>query len=153
VATVLLVQQRPVSSPKNGVLDSDRERSRGHPCSYKNLWDFVLDWYLAQQKQERGGTAGSDGPWLVGKKVSYAEIAFIPWQTIVGMVLEKDEYNEDNFPHAKEWLGKMTSRETVKTVVGSPPGRAIRTNFLACIYLRCTSFLWSLLRQCFDMVD
>jgi glutathione S-transferase len=79
----------------------------------------VLDGYLAQQKQEHGGSAGSDGPWLVGNKFSYADIAFIPWQRIIGMILEKDEYNEDNFPHVKEWLSKMTSRETVKTVLES----------------------------------
>ena len=83
----------------------------------------VLDGYLAQQKQEHGGSAGSDGPWLVGNKLSYADIAFIPWQRGIGALLAKDEYNEDNFPHVKEWLGKMTSRETVKTVLkrNEPP--------------------------------
>lgn len=79
----------------------------------------VLDAYLAQQKQEHGGSAGSDGPWLVGNKFSYADIAFIPWQRVVSMMLQKDEYNEDNFPHVKEWLGKMNSRKTVKTVFES----------------------------------
>jgi glutathione S-transferase len=79
----------------------------------------VLDKYLAQQKQEHGGSAGSDGPWLVGNKLSYADIAFISWQTIIAMILEKDEYNEDNFPHVKEWLGKMISRKAVKTVLAS----------------------------------
>ena len=74
----------------------------------------VLEGYLAQQEQEHGG---SDGPWLVGKKLSYADLAFIPWQKIVGRVLGKDEYNEDNFPHVKEWLSKMTTRETVKTAL------------------------------------
>jgi glutathione S-transferase len=77
----------------------------------------VLERYLAQQKLEHGGSPGSDGPWLVGNKYSYADIAFIPWQLITGMML--DEYNEDNFPHVKEWLSKMTSRETVKTVLES----------------------------------
>ena len=79
----------------------------------------VLDGYLAQQKQQHGGSAGSDGPWLVGNKLSYADIAFIPWQRIIGSVLEKDKYNEDDYPHVKEWLGKMTSREAVKTVLES----------------------------------
>ena len=74
----------------------------------------VLEGYLAQQEQEHGG---SDGPWLVGNKLSYADLAFIPWQRIVGGVIGKDEYNEDNFPHVKEWLSKLTGRETVKTVL------------------------------------
>lgn len=76
----------------------------------------VLDGHLAQQKQEHGG---SDGPWLVGNKFSYADIAFIPWQASVSRILEKDEYNEDDYPHVKEWLSKMISRETVKTVFES----------------------------------
>lgn len=33
------------------------------------------------------------------------------------MVLQKDEYDEDNFSHVKERIGKMTSRESVKTVL------------------------------------
>ena len=83
----------------------------------------VLEGYLAQQEQEHGGSAGGDGPWLVGNKLSYADLAFIPWQTIIGKVLEKSEYNEDNFPHLKEWLSKMTTRETVKKVLeaAQPP--------------------------------
>lgn len=79
----------------------------------------VLEVCLAQQKREHGGNAGSDGPWLVGNKFSYADVAFIPWQKIVSMVLGKDEYDEDNYPHVKEWLGKMTSRGTVKNVLDS----------------------------------
>ncbi|KAI9783151.1 MAG: hypothetical protein M1835_003878 [Candelina submexicana] len=74
----------------------------------------VLDGHLARQKQAHGGGPGSGGPWLVGDKFSYADIAFIPWQRIAGMLLEKDHYNEDDFPHLKEWLHKMLSRESVK---------------------------------------
>lgn len=59
----------------------------------------VLDEHLAQQKQKYGD---SDGPWLVGNMLSYADIAFTPWQITVGIMLEKDEYNEDIFPHMKE---------------------------------------------------
>ena len=77
----------------------------------------VLDGYLAQQKQQHGGSAGSDGPWLVGNKLSYADIAFIPWQEIASRVLGEDGYDDDSYPHVKEWLGKMTSRETVKKVL------------------------------------
>ena len=76
----------------------------------------VLDGYLAKQNQEHRSADG-DGPWLVGNKFSYADIAFISWQKVIGMVLQDDEYREDDFPHVKEWLGKMTSRKTVKTVL------------------------------------
>ncbi|KAL2040333.1 hypothetical protein N7G274_006776 [Stereocaulon virgatum] len=73
----------------------------------------VLDAFLAQQKKEHGG---SDGPWLVGNKMSYADIAFIPWQKGVVMTLKKDQYDSDDYPHVKEWLGNMTALETVKKV-------------------------------------
>jgi glutathione S-transferase len=79
----------------------------------------VLDRHLAEQKQQHAGSAGSDGPWLVGNKMSYADIAFIPWQRIAGTMLGKDDFDEDEFPHVKEWLGKMTSRKAVKTVFES----------------------------------
>lgn len=74
----------------------------------------VLEGWLAQQKQEYGNSADSNGPWLVGNKLSYADLAFISWQKIIGLILTKDEYNEDNFPCVKEWLGKMFSRDLVK---------------------------------------
>jgi len=78
----------------------------------------VLEGVLAQQKQEHSGSsAGSDGPWLVGNKISYADIVFVTWQRVIGMLLEKDQYNVDNFPHVKEWLEKMISRKAVKTVL------------------------------------
>jgi len=76
----------------------------------------VLDEYLAQQKQEHG-SAGGDGPWLVGNKFSFADLAFISWQKIIAMVLSKDEYDEDKFPHLKEWIDRMASRKSIKSVL------------------------------------
>ena len=87
----------------------------------------VLEGYLAEQKQKYGGgSTDSNGPWLVGNKLSYADIAFIPWQVGVGRMFSKEDYDEDSFPHVKEWLGKMTSRPVVKTVLerAYPPATA-----------------------------
>lgn len=69
--------------------------------------------------QEKEPGASADGPWLVGNKLSYADLAFISWQRIISMMLEKDEYNEDNFSRVKNWLGKMASRESVKIAIKS----------------------------------
>jgi glutathione S-transferase len=77
----------------------------------------VLEGWLARQKEEHGSSVGFDGPWLVGNKLSYADIAFILWQKIIAVVLDKDEYNEEDFPHVNEWLGRLTSRETVKSAL------------------------------------
>lgn len=79
----------------------------------------VLEGHLTQQKQKFGNNAGGDGPWLVGNRLSYADIAFISWQTIICKVDGLDGYNEDDFPHVKEWLGKMTSRPAIKAVLES----------------------------------
>ena len=76
----------------------------------------VLDKCLAQQKKEHGG---SDGPWLVGNKFSYADLAFIPWQGLISKAVGKDGYNEDDYPHVKEWVGNMMARETVKNVLAA----------------------------------
>ena len=73
----------------------------------------VLEGHLAQQKEKYPG----DGPWLVGNKLSYADIAFVPWQRIAGMMFEG--LRGDDFPLVKEWLGKMTSRPAVKIVLDS----------------------------------
>ncbi|KAI4099958.1 MAG: hypothetical protein L6R37_005754 [Teloschistes peruensis] len=78
----------------------------------------VLEDHLKQQKQLYAEKApGSDGPWLVGNKLSYADIAFVPWQVHVGKYMEKDAYDVDHFPLVKEWLGKMTSRKAIKDIL------------------------------------
>ncbi|KAL8660765.1 MAG: hypothetical protein Q9202_006232 [Teloschistes flavicans] len=78
----------------------------------------VLEEHLKQQKELYADkAAGSDGPWLVGNKLSYADIAFIPWQWLMGKHMGKDDYDVDNFPLVKEWLGKMTSRKAIKGIL------------------------------------
>jgi glutathione S-transferase len=71
----------------------------------------VLEGHLAQEKEKNSGT---DGPWLVGNKMSYADLAFVPWQRLVGTMLEG--HKADEYPLVKEWIGKMTSRPAVKSV-------------------------------------
>ncbi|KAK9455949.1 putative glutathione S-transferase Ure2-like protein [Dipodascopsis uninucleata] len=88
-----------------------------------NRLSGVLDEHLASKKKEMGDAAG-DGPWLVGDKLSYADISFVPWQKVASVVLSKDEYDESKFPHLSEWLGKLYSRESVKSVLASAFGSA-----------------------------
>ncbi|CZR69035.1 probable glutathione S-transferase Ure2-like [Phialocephala subalpina] len=75
----------------------------------------VLEGHLTKQKVE----AGSDGPWLVGGKLSFADLVFVSWQTIIALVTTKEEYDLDSFPHVKEWLGKLTAREAVKEALAA----------------------------------
>jgi glutathione S-transferase len=74
----------------------------------------VLEGHLAKQKVK----AGSDGPWLVGGKLSYVDIAFMPWQKLITLALTAEEYTVDNFTFVKEWLGKLSARESVEKVIG-----------------------------------
>lgn len=69
----------------------------------------VLEGHLSAQKVD----AESDGPWLVGGKLSYADIAFLPWQSTIAMNIGTELYNPDDFPHVEKWLGKMKARKTL----------------------------------------
>jgi glutathione S-transferase len=71
----------------------------------------VLEGWL--EKQE----VGSDGPWLVGGKLSYADLAFVNWQLVADMVFKGEGYEVDDYPHVIAWLGRMTARESVKKIL------------------------------------
>ncbi|KAK9319141.1 glutathione S-transferase Ure2-like protein [Lipomyces orientalis] len=73
----------------------------------------VLEGHLAKQKVD----ADNNGPWLVGNKLSYADLAFISYQVVITKFVGRDEYNLDDFPHVKQWLSKLTSRKSVKVVM------------------------------------
>jgi glutathione S-transferase len=72
----------------------------------------VLEGHLSKQKEKYG-----EGPWLVGNKCSYVDTSFVTYQVGMGFMLTKDEYDVENFPTLKEWLGKLTLREAVKKVL------------------------------------
>lgn len=74
----------------------------------------VLDKWLAKQKEEHG--TGNNGPWLVGDKVTYADISFVPWQR-VAKFFKEDGYNMEEYPHVQEWFDKLASRPPIKKVI------------------------------------
>lgn len=78
----------------------------------------VLDEWLGQQKQKYAETGG-DGPWLVGNRCSFADISFIMWDLVIGMILPKEEYDTSKFPHLADWYGRMASRKAIKPVVSA----------------------------------
>jgi len=77
----------------------------------------VLEEHLAKQEKEFGEVAGFDGPWLVGNKLSYADLAFVPWQKVMPVVLDMEQYNEEDYPHLQKWIGRMAARETVDSAL------------------------------------
>ncbi|KAJ5771137.1 uncharacterized protein N7511_003188 [Penicillium nucicola] len=76
----------------------------------------VLDNWLAKEKESHQESLG-DGPWLVGNKLSYADISFIPWQHVLGTHLADEGFNEDEYPHVKEWIGRMLAKGPLKAVI------------------------------------
>lgn len=61
----------------------------------------VLEGWLAQQKQQFSDHAQSGGPWMVGDKLSYVDLSLLAWQTVIAMVLEKSEFDQDDFPWSR----------------------------------------------------
>ncbi|KAJ5960691.1 uncharacterized protein N7479_007841 [Penicillium vulpinum] len=76
----------------------------------------VLDKWLGKQKEASGEDIG-DGPWLVGNKMSYADVAFISWQKIAHSVYVEDGFDADEFPNEKEWFERITSKKPIKDVL------------------------------------
>ncbi|KAJ5163856.1 uncharacterized protein N7500_005686 [Penicillium coprophilum] len=77
----------------------------------------VLDSWLGKQKEANKGVG--DGPWLVGNKMSYADVAFIAWQLTAHTHFVDDGFNADEFPNEKEWYERMTSMKVIKDVLDS----------------------------------
>ncbi|GIJ92130.1 hypothetical protein Asppvi_011106 [Aspergillus pseudoviridinutans] len=55
--------------------------------------------------------------WLVGDKLSYADLSFITWQNGARRALSDEGYDENEFPHMLSWLNRMNEREKVKELV------------------------------------
>jgi glutathione S-transferase len=70
----------------------------------------VLEGHL--KKQEKG----ADGPWLVGGKYSFADMAFVPWQNYASQLTDVSEYTE-----VAAWMERMKNRPALKKVLDEPP--------------------------------
>ncbi|KAL2261357.1 hypothetical protein VTK26DRAFT_4333 [Humicola hyalothermophila] len=75
----------------------------------------VLEKQLEKQKEIYGATEGFDGPWILGNKMSFVDLAFVPWQGF--MAKQLSGYDEAEFPLVTEWLNKMMARESVQKVL------------------------------------
>ena len=73
----------------------------------------VLEGHL--QKQNAG--AKNDGPWLVGGRCSYVDIAFLPWQLVAAKFLKGPDYTPENFPLVHQWVENVRNRKGVKSVL------------------------------------
>lgn len=69
----------------------------------------VVEGHLEKQKAKSG-----DGPWLVGGKLSFADIAWFMWQSAIPKALEEGAVNYDDFPLVKAWLARLGELPSVK---------------------------------------
>ncbi|KAF2794190.1 glutathione S-transferase [Melanomma pulvis-pyrius CBS 109.77] len=75
----------------------------------------VLETHLKKRKEE--GDAGADGPWLVGDKCSYVDLAWVTWQSLVSKMVAKEDFDPEAYPEVTAWLARLNAREAVKSVL------------------------------------
>ena len=57
--------------------------------------------------------------WLVGDKITFADLAFVPWNDRLDVVLMVEQEKKfDGFPRVKAWHERMTSRPSWKKAMG-----------------------------------
>ncbi|KAK7190046.1 hypothetical protein DPSP01_006343 [Paraphaeosphaeria sporulosa] len=75
----------------------------------------VLEGHLKKQAEL---FPGGDGPWLVGGKFSYADLAWVPWQVEMMLIAEKADlivvgFDVEEFAVVKAWIERMRCREAI----------------------------------------
>jgi glutathione S-transferase len=79
----------------------------------------VLEGHLKQRAEEVLNGGDGDGPWLVGGKYSFADFAFLSWQTIVTRVITKEDgFDRNQYPVVKDWVDRMLKRNAVQKCFG-----------------------------------
>ncbi|KAH7309485.1 glutathione S-transferase [Stachybotrys elegans] len=70
----------------------------------------VLDGHLKRQKEEQGNYC------LVGDRVTYADIMFVPWSVLVP-IFAAPEMDLSEFEHYGAWLASLVERPAIKNIV------------------------------------
>jgi glutathione S-transferase len=85
---------------------------RYHP----ELVQSAIDRYITEVRRVSGvlDRILAKRDWLVGGRLSYADLAFVSWQNTARNVLSEDGYDENDFPNLSVWLAKLNSRPVVK---------------------------------------
>ncbi|KAL4937242.1 hypothetical protein BDV06DRAFT_203344 [Aspergillus oleicola] len=76
----------------------------------------ALDRYIGEIKRVSGVLESwlKDREWLVGGKLSYADLSFVSWHNAVLTILSDEGLSYDEFPRLKAWLERMNERPVVK---------------------------------------
>lgn len=78
----------------------------------------VLDSHLANRS------------WLVGDKCTYADLAFVMWNTHIGHILKdaKDPWDPTKYPNFTRWQDAMLARDSVKHVLSVVVNQEVKSN-------------------------
>lgn len=67
-----------------------------------------------------GVLAKSTSGWLVGDKITYADLAFVTWHTMLAGIFSppfQDEWDITKYPHYQKWIESMLARASVTKVL------------------------------------
>ncbi|KAI1778210.1 glutathione transferase [Hypoxylon cercidicola] len=77
----------------------------------------VVDSTLGKQRQKLG-LAVDDAVWLVGDKCTYADLSFIPWNTLLGTLFPRGTLDiKQEFPEYYQWNANMAKRPATRKVL------------------------------------
>ena len=77
----------------------------------------AIDRYINEIRRVSGVLDGvlAGHKYLVGDKCTYADLAFITWQTSINKIIEYDPAKD--FPNVQAWLDRMSERPAIKAVL------------------------------------
>lgn len=78
----------------------------------------VLERVLSENEAKAAAAGGGDGPWLVGGKYSYADLAFVTWQSLVTKFVSTEEYDPESYPTVNAWIKRILERPAVQVGLG-----------------------------------
>jgi glutathione S-transferase len=58
----------------------------------------------------------ADGPYLVGNKLTFADLAFYTWQTTVVWAMPEGTVDYSAAPTVKAWVDKIAERPSIKAM-------------------------------------
>jgi glutathione S-transferase len=100
--------------PYYGQLGWFRRQSEQQPAAIKRYADEVLRVTSVLE------SALKDRNWLVGEKCTFADLSFVPWQDMVGLIMGDEVAATDlecDFPNVQAWMQRMKDIPEVKTVL------------------------------------
>lgn len=69
----------------------------------------------------------ADRDWLMGDKCTYADLAFVMWNTQIEFIMQGHGWEGGLYPNFQRWQEAMLGRESCKRVMGVIMEREVRS--------------------------